>query len=297
MVRVNKVIELISRGQPVYAIGVRELTYERGRQHAQTWADLILIDFEHHPFDAVGLTAFMHGLLEGGPTKSGHLTPTVITTLPSNCTSREEVLYNAWQARHVLTAGVHGVLHTHTRDPEATRAFVSITRYPFQTIGRNLGLPEGRRGGGGQANAAKIWGLTPQEYVQKADPWPLNPEGELMLGLKIEDRHCLAQANEIAATPGIAFAEWGPGDMGMSFGYPNAHDPPYPPIMETARQTVKTACDRAGIAFYCGWPDPKMTEEERIHFLIKDIGAKIIGAPNRTFADLGRQLTKRVMPV
>jgi hypothetical protein len=67
--------------------------------------------------------------------------------------------------------------------------------------------------------------------------------------------------------------------------------------METARQTVKTACDRAGIAFYCGWPDPTMTEEERIHFLIKDIGTKIIGAPNRMFADLGRQLTKRVMPV
>ena len=63
------------------------------------------------------------------------------------------------------------------------------------------------------------------------------------------------------------------------------------------RARVKSACDRAGIAFYCGWPDPKMTEEERSHFLIKDSGAKIIGAPNRTFADLGRRLTKRVMPV
>ena len=85
--------------------------------------------------------------------------------------------------------------------------------------------------------------------------------------------------------------------MGMSFGYPNAHDPPYPSSMVTARKTVKTACDRAGIAFYCGWPDPTMTEEERIHFLIKKIGAKIIGAPNHTFADLGRRLTKRVMLV
>jgi hypothetical protein len=47
LVKVNKVIELLSRGQPVYAIGVRELTYDVGRQHAQTWADLILVDFEH----------------------------------------------------------------------------------------------------------------------------------------------------------------------------------------------------------------------------------------------------------
>ena len=54
-----------------------------------------------------------------------------------------------------------------------------------------------------------------------ADPWPLNPEGELLLGLKIEDRHCLPNVDAIAAIPGIGFAEWGPGDMGMSMGFPD----------------------------------------------------------------------------
>ena len=38
-----------------------------------------------------------------------------------------------------------------------------------------------------------------------------------------------------------------PGDMGISFGYPDAHDPPYPPELEAARQTIKEACDAAGI--------------------------------------------------
>lgn len=39
-----------------------------------------------------------------------------------------------------------------------------------------------------------------------------------------------------------------------------------------------------------------MTDEQRLHFLIDNIGAKIIGAPNRAFGDLGRRFTKRVMP-
>ena len=297
MARINKTIELIEQGQPVYAIGARELTYEAGRDQASTWADLILVDFEHHAFDVVGLTKFMRGLKEGGPTPSGHPTPTVISTLPSNCMSREEVIYNAWQARHVLSTGVHGILHTHARNPEAVRAFVAVTRYPFQTIGRDRGIPEGLRGAGGGGQAADVWGVSIQEYERKADPWPLNPNGELMLGLKIEDRHCLANADAIAGIPGIAFAEWGPGDMGMSFGAPNAHDPPYSPLMDNARNKVKAACDRAGIAFYCGWSDKSITEEQRVRLLIEEIGAKIMGAPTSTFADIGRRLTGRVMPV
>ena len=280
MKRINKVIELLENGQPVYVTHTQELTFRAGVDMAQTSADLIMIDFEHQAFDIVGLTKFMQGLKTGGPTPSGHLTPTVITTLPSNCMSPEEVRYNSWQARHVLTTGIHGILHTHARDPEAVKAFVAVTRYPFQTIGRDLGLEEGLRGVGAQDQAAAIWEISEAEYIRRADPWPLNPDGELLLGLKIEDRHCLANADAIAATPGIAFAEWGPGDMGMSLGHPDAHDPPYPTEMKEALRTVKSACDKAGIAFYCGWNDPSMSNEERINFLLDEIGAAIILTPD-----------------
>ena len=215
MARINKCIELLEQGQDIFTAGAPELTYEAGREMAQTWADMILTDFEHHPFDVVGLMNFMRGLKDGGPTPSGHPTPTVVTTLPSNCISAEEVYYNAWQVRQVLTTGVHGILHTHARSAEAVKAFVATVRYVHQTIGRDQGLPEGRRGQGGQALPAAIWGdISPREYMRIADPWPLNPDGELMLGLKIEDRHCLPDADAIAGTPGLAFAEWGPGDMG-----------------------------------------------------------------------------------
>ena len=49
--------------------------------------------------------------------------------------------------------------------------------------------------------------------------------------------------------PGIAFAEWGPGDMGMSLGLPDAHDPPYPPEMLAARNKVLAACKANKLAF------------------------------------------------
>ena len=298
MIRINKCIELLQQGQEIFTTGAPELTYEAGREMAQTWADMILTDFEHRPFDVVGLMNFMRGLKDGGPTPSGHPTPTVVTTLPSNCISPEEVYYNAWQVRQVLTTGVHGILHTHARSADAVRAFVATVRYVHQTIGRDMGIPEGRRGQGGQAVPAEIWGdISPSEYMRIADPWPLNPDGELMLGLKIEDRHCLPDADAIAGTPGLAFAEWGPGDMGMSFGDPDLHDPPYTPQMDEARNIVKSACDKAGLAFLCSWADPSMSDEERARYVIEEIGAKIIGVPRREIADAHRAAAGRTMPV
>ena len=263
---------------------------------AQTWADMVLIDFEHHHFDIGGLYQFMRGLKDGGPTPSGHATPAVVTSLPHSAYSPEEVQYNAWQMRHALTTGIHGLLHTHVRNPEATKWFVAACRYPFQTIGSDI-IPEGIRGGGGQRQPAAIWGVDPKEYVQIADPWPLNPNGELMLGLKIEDRHCLSFAEQTAAVPGISFAEWGPGDMGMSFGDPDTHDPPYPDFMDNALDIVKKALDNNGIAFYAAWQDEELTNEQQVDQLIDGLGCKMIGALTRDIADYGRAKTGRTMPV
>ncbi len=294
--RINKCIELLEQGQPIYATHPHELSYEAGLADAKTWADMLLIDFEHQPFDTVGLTAYMRGLRDGGPTASGHLTPTVICTLPSNAITPEEVRYNAWQARHVLTTGAHGILHTHTRTAESVKAFVQITRYPFQSLGRDV-IGEGLRGAGGQKPANDIWGLSTAEYAAVADPWPLNPKGELLLGLKIEDRHCLPNVDAIAAVPGIGFAEWGPGDMGMSFDEPDAHDPPYPQVMNDARSRIKAALDVRGIAFYSSWADPSLTMEQRLDYSLDVLGVRMMGAPNKEWADYGRKRTGRTMPV
>jgi 4-hydroxy-2-oxoheptanedioate aldolase len=309
MPRINRAIDLLERGAVLYYTQPGALTYENGTRQAATWADFFLVEFEHLPFDVVGLSAFMRGLAAGGPTADGYRMPTVLTTLPANCRTPEEVRVNAWQIRQVLTAGVHGIVHTHARGADAVRAFVAECRYVFHEVGmRDAGRgprerdplsshpasriphPVAQRGSGGQAHAAEAWGVTPREYLRLADPWPLNPDGELLLGLKIEDREGLANAAEIAAVPGIAFAEWGPGDMGMSFGYPDAHDPPYPPEMEEARQLVKTACDAAGIAFLSSWNDPNRTIEQNVRFLL-DWGVRIVSG-GEEWARIGREIRK-----
>ena len=62
--RINKVIELWEDKQPIYLTHPTDLSYDAGVKDSQTWADLLLIDFEHHPFDIVGLTNYMKGLKE-----------------------------------------------------------------------------------------------------------------------------------------------------------------------------------------------------------------------------------------
>jgi hypothetical protein len=89
------------------------------------------------------------------------------------------------------------------------RAFVEAVRFPANG---------GRRGVHGNPTAARIWGVTADEYAEKADVWPLNPKGELLLGLKLEDKYALENAEANAKIPGVAFAEWGPGDMAFSLG-------------------------------------------------------------------------------
>ena len=135
--------------------------------------------------------------------------------------------------------------------------------------------------------AAAIWGVTPQEYVQKADVWPLNPDGEIMLGLKIENRRALENAEASAAVPGIAFAEWGPGDMGMSLGHADAHDPPFPPEMSAARARVKAACDAAKVFFLNG---------VRPHDVVERIDEGVmVGSATEEAARIGREYTGRQM--
>ncbi len=281
MRRINKAIELLEQKQPIYYAGAEERSYEGGRAAASTWADYINIEMEHGPFDVKGLHDFMRGLVDGGPTPSGHRTPTVIVTLPVTGADEQTFRVNSWMVNQVLACGIHGILLCHAESPDAIRAFVDSTRYTFRG---------GGRGSGGQSAAAAIWGLSVGEYVDKADPWPLNPDGELILGLKIENTRALANANAVASVPGISFAEWGPGDMGMSLGFPDAHDPPYPGPMVDARKRVLDACRANGLAFL-----EQVTPEN----VVDQIEAGVmIGAGRlaREAAEIGRRHTRRPEP-
>jgi len=279
--RINRAIDLLAQGQPVYYTGSHEGTdgnFEQGVKDAQTWADYISYDMEHAPFDVKGLADYMRGLAKGGPTKSGHRTPAVIVNVPVNGTDEASVRANAWMFQQVLATGVHGVLLCHADTPGAVRAFVEAVRFP--AFG-------GRRGVHGNSTAARIWGITADEYAEKADAWPLNPNGELLLGLKLEDKYALENAEASAKVPGIGFAEWGPGDMAFSLGVKNS-GPTLPPAMQAARQRVFNATKASKIFFL-----NSVNADNVVDMITEGV---MIGAASERAAEVGRKHTKREMP-
>ena len=230
------------------------------------------------------LRAFMQGLVDGGPTKSGHRTPTVIAVLPFGGVNETVMWGNFWMVEHLLGSGVHGVLLAHARSPEVVKVLVEASRYPHAK--KADGLDEGLRGSGGQGFAARIWGVSNAEYQRLADPWPLNPEGEILVGLKIEDRHALQNAEASTAVPGVGFAEWGPGDMSMSYNVSRAENPQ---VLVDARARVFAATKAAGIPFLNG-----MNAGNIIAMI--DEGVRIGSNPGADAADMGRRHTGREMP-
>jgi 4-hydroxy-2-oxoheptanedioate aldolase len=291
--RINKAIDLLSQGQPIYYTGGHEgmaANFEAGVKMAHTWADYINYDMEHAPLNVSALAEFMRGLVKGGPTKSGHRTPTVIVTLPTDGTDEITMRVNSWMIKQVLATGIHGILLCHADSPGAVKAFVEAVRFPTSRLAVGEGLGEGLRGIHGVPTASAIWGVSQKEYLEKADVWPLNPNGEIILGLKIEDKRALANVEESFKIPGIAFAEWGPGDMGLSLGFPLAptDGPGMPEPMRQARAKVLAAC-KAHKKFFLNTVKP-----ETVAAMIDE--GVMIGSGGAEAAAAGRKYSKRPQP-
>ena len=317
--RINRAAELLEQDQAIYYVGGHTghvLTYEQGKKDAHTWADYINVGMEHGSFDMTGLAEYMRGLVDGGPTNSGHRTPPVIVEAPVNGTDEANIRFNAWQFRQILARGVHGILLCQAESADAVRAFVECCRYPNNLTGVNKSLPSpvermrgvstkdarsagtgerpllglGTRGRGSEPTAAPIWGLQTEEYLERCDPWPLSPRGELLLGVKLESPEGVAHCEEILAVPGLGFAEMGPGDLGLSLGYVRVPRDPFPAEMKEARARIFAAAKKYGIAYL-----DSATPENIASKL--DEGVRVIAGHREDTAIAGRAHSKRTMPV
>lgn len=300
--RHNKAIELLEDGQPIYYRGAdpRLPGYEQGRAMASTWADAINWEMEHGTFDLANLREFMKGLVDGGPTRSGHRFPTVIVSMPVLGYSEEYMYANSWVIAQVLSTGANSITLCHARDPKAVEVYIAAARYPFEFPGLPKLRYDGMRGSGSQILPSKIWGVTQNRYVNIADPWPLNPNGELLLGVKIEDKYALENVEKTLTIPGIAFAEGGGGDMQMSLqglaffadqGPPKKGDGQqhFAPIVQQAQDRVLAACKANKVRFlHAATPQTVVDWIQR--------GAMVIEATEEV-AKVGRAYTKRTMPV
>ena len=111
-------------------------------------------------------------------------------------------------------------------------------------------------------SAPAFWGLSEKEYKEKADVWPLNPNGELINWTIVESKAGLDRIREIAAVPGLGVLVPGAGTLGGVFRKVDANGQPLldangrpqrdEAAWEAALQKVLDACNEFRIP--CGFP-------------------------------------------
>ena len=235
--RLNRTIELLEAGKPVFGIFSGNHSPANARALAVTDLDHTLIDMEHHPFDAERLRIMLLGMTDKQALiRKGNLQPhvTPFVRIPQN--GRENLQF---MVKQVLDVGAFGVMFPYVETAEEARAAVAAMRYPQRSdTAPGERQPEGLRGFG-TANGSWYWGLSVPEYVQRADVWPLDPKGELLAIIQIETPRGASNIDSILAVPGIGVIYIGPNDMAQSVGAGNNMEAPE---VEEEIQKVLKAC-------------------------------------------------------
>jgi len=140
--------------------------------------------------------------------------------------------------------------------------------------------------------APAFWGVSEKEYRQKADLWPLNPDGELLNYVVIESKEGLKNAREIAAVKGIGVLFPGIGTLRGVFSTTGADGKRVvdEAAWENAIQTVLAACKEFKVP--CGIPATPNDIEKRMEQGFSVFVASWGDAGFQTM-ELGRKAGKR----
>lgn len=143
-----------------------------------------------------------------------------------------------------LNLGVSGIMFVSVESADETKAGIAAMRFASKGGTR----PEAV----GQAPA--LWGMSEKEYREKADLWPLNPNGELINWTIVESKAGLAKVREIAAVPGIGVLWPGAGTLRGVFSTTDANGRRKldEAAWEASIQQVLAACREFKVA--CGYP-------------------------------------------
>ena len=114
--------------------------------------------------------------------------------------------------------------------------------------------PPGQRGDAPR-HAARYWGLTQQEYYERADVWPLDPQGEILVAIMCEEVRAIRNLPKmLEEVPGIGVVIIGEGDLSQDLGYPRQYEHPdvaaaideILAICKAARRGLRTPARRHG---------------------------------------------------
>jgi len=241
--RLNKVIELLERGQAVFSCGtVPNGNYDEIMALSRSSYDLIVLEMEHLGFDFPTLRHSLQYVVNRKRiAEKGNLQPDLVPLVRIPPYTREQ---NEWVIKQTLDAGAYGLVLPHFDSVEGAEAAVRAARYP-QVPGVADFLPEGERGWSSSL-APHYWGLTPQEYYHASDVWPLDPDGNLLLMGIVENVRGVTNLPDILRQVKGVGAIWaGSGDLSVSMGFPG--NPSHPDV-EAAVLKILAICKEFGVA-------------------------------------------------
>jgi len=158
---------------------------------------------------------------------------------------------------------------------------VAACRYP-RLKDKPLYEPQGIRGDG-PTQAVRYWGISQQEYYDRADVWPLNPKGEIFVILMMEDTRGIESLDTILKkVPGIGAILIGEGDLSQELGYPRQYE--HPEVLKWMARVVDS-CKKNNVPV--GHPHVDGNNVERI---LNEGYRFLMAAPVRTYAALDKGL-------
>ncbi len=281
--RLNGVISVLEQGKPTF-VTFASAEVDAAIAIATSKYDGVVYEMEHNPWDGRALRDCLQYMLNRRQiAQRGSVAPAVtpMVRIPPNGGE-----HNQWLAKQALDLGVYGIVWPHISTVDQARNAVAACRYP-RLKSSPLYEPAGVRGDG-PTQAVRYWGLTQQEYYDRADVWPLNPRGEILVVLMIEDTEGIANLDAMLRdVPGIGTILIGEGDLSQELGFPRQYE--HKIVMEHKAEVVRI-CKARGVAVGHPHVDGNNVEE-----ILKEGYRFLMPAPVRSYAalDKGRKLAGR----
>lgn len=232
--RLNGVIRALEQGKPAFT-SFTSADIDNAIALSTAKYDGIVYEMEHNPWDGKALRDCLQYMLNRRQiAQSGSLAPAVtpMVRIPPNGGEHNQLF-----AKQALDLGAYGIVWPHVSTVADAYNAVAACRYP-RLKGKPLYEPAGLRGDG-PTTAARYWGVTQQEYYDRADVWPLAPKGEVLVILMIEDTQGIANLRSmLTEVPGIGVVLIGEGDLSQELGVPRQYD--HPTVRDAMAEIVAT---------------------------------------------------------
>lgn len=281
--RLNGAIKALEAGKPTF-VPFSPGEVGNAVNMSTTAFDGVVFEMEHNPYDIKALRDCLQYMLNRRQiATSGSIAPAVtpFVRIPPNGGEQSQ-----WIAKQVLDIGVYGIVWPHVSTVDDARNAVMACRYPRPREAPHYD-PPGQRGDAPRT-AARYWGLTDQEYYKRADTWPLNPDGEILVVIMCEEKRAIANLPKmLEQVPGIGVVLIGEGDLSQDLGHPRQYEHP---TVDSAIREILEICKAHKVP--CGHPHVDTKNVEKL----LEMGFRwLMPGPTTSYAalELGRKASGR----